>query len=42
MDENFKAAVAALSNYKELAPDLEDGHADRLLSRLKKSLTSPD
>jgi len=41
MKENFKAAVAALSHYKELALDIEDGHADQLLSNFKKSLITP-
>lgn len=40
MDENFKAAVAALSNYKELAPDFEDNPADELLVRFKRSLST--
>jgi tetratricopeptide (TPR) repeat protein len=41
MEENFKAAVAALSNYKERAPQFESDHADRLLVSLEKSLTNP-
>lgn len=41
MNENFKAAVAALSHYKERAPHFEDGHADQLLVSFKKSLTNP-
>jgi tetratricopeptide (TPR) repeat protein len=41
INENFKAAVAALSNYKELAPDLDEGHADELLVTLTRSLAKP-
>ena len=41
INENFKAAVAALSNYKELAPDLDEGHADELLVNLTRSLANP-
>lgn len=41
MNENYRAAVAALSNYRELAPDPDDHHADKLLITLKNSLTGP-
>jgi tetratricopeptide (TPR) repeat protein len=41
MDENFEAAVAALSNYKELTPGMDEGTADDLLISLTRSLTNP-
>jgi lipoprotein NlpI len=41
MNEDYKAAVAALSNYKELAPDPDDTNADELLVSLRKSIDTP-
>lgn len=38
MSENFKAAIEALTTYKELAPNSEGSKADELLASLKKSI----
>ena len=37
MNENYRAAVAALSNYRELAPDLNGDHADDLFATFRKT-----
>ncbi len=40
MNEDFSAAVEALSKYKELTPQQEGSKADELLASLKRSLTA--
>jgi Flp pilus assembly protein TadD len=39
--EDYRSAIAALSNYKELAPGLRDRHADELIDSLKQSIKAP-
>ena len=42
MNEDYKAAILALSNYKELATDAKDRRADELLDNLKRTVTHPE
>jgi tetratricopeptide (TPR) repeat protein len=41
LNEDYRAAVAALSNYRELVPELEDAQTDDLLDSLKRSIDHP-
>lgn len=41
LSEDYRSAIVALSNYKELAPDLKDSHADELIDSLKRSIQKP-
>ena len=41
LSEDYRSAIVALSNYKELAPDLQDSHADELIDSLKQSIRKP-
>jgi tetratricopeptide (TPR) repeat protein len=41
MNEDYKAAIVALSNYKELSPEVEDTRADSLLDTLKRTMRYP-
>jgi hypothetical protein len=40
VNQDFEAAVAALTRYQELAPPAEARKADELLGNLKKSLAA--
>jgi tetratricopeptide (TPR) repeat protein len=42
LNEDYKAAILALSNYKELATDAQDRRADDLLDNLKRTVTHPE
>jgi tetratricopeptide (TPR) repeat protein len=42
MSEDFKAAIAALSNYKERAPEIDDAHADELIDILRRTIVNPE
>ncbi len=41
LSEDYRSAIVALSNYKELAPEMQDAHADELIDSLKRSITKP-
>jgi len=41
LNEDFRAAIAALSNYRELAPQADDVPADELLGILRRSVVLP-
>jgi len=41
LNEDFRAAIAALSNYRENAPELEDAETDNLLDSLRRSIDHP-
>jgi hypothetical protein len=41
LNEDFRAAIAALSNYRELAPQADDVPADELLGILRRSVVHP-
>ena len=41
LSEDYRSAIVALSNYKELAPEMRDAHADELIDSLKQSITKP-
>jgi tetratricopeptide (TPR) repeat protein len=41
ISEDYRSAIVALSNYKELAPEMKDVHADELIDSLKQSINEP-
>ncbi|MGD8412938.1 MAG: tetratricopeptide repeat protein [Candidatus Latescibacterota bacterium] len=42
LNEDFRAAIAALTNYRELAPHADDVPADELLGILRRSVVQPE
>jgi tetratricopeptide (TPR) repeat protein len=42
MNEEFTAAIAALSHYKERAPEIDDAHADELIHILRRTIDHPE
>jgi tetratricopeptide (TPR) repeat protein len=42
VNEDFRAAIVALSHYRELAPHTEDVPADEFLDILRRSVAQPD
>lgn len=42
VNEDFRAAIAALTNYRDLAPQAEDVPADELFNILRRSVAQPD
>jgi tetratricopeptide (TPR) repeat protein len=42
MNEDYKAAIVALCNYKELASEVDEAQADELLDTLRRTIHNPE